>query len=190
MTVIQILKKEHYLILQTVDLLARSRDYLEKGVIVSSEFYEKAMRFCHDFADRFHHYKEEFLLFGLLAHKKEGRLDAVMGTLRYQHERCSQCVTEIENVLKTDRKYDEMTVTFLLENLSVYVSLLRRHIYLENTVFFPMADRSLTDEEKDSLSDQFAAEEARLDLQGSVSEENRKIIIELEDILTKGKSDD
>ncbi|MFO7752151.1 MAG: hemerythrin domain-containing protein [Desulfobacteraceae bacterium] len=190
MKAIQILKKEHYLILQVVDLLAQSRDYLEKGVIIPSGFYEKAMGFCNEFADRFHHFKEEFLLFGLLAYKKEGRLDAVMGTLRYQHERCGQCVAEIQNVLGTDQQYDEMTVTFLLENLSVYVSLLRRHIYLENTVFFPMADRSLTDEEKQSLSDQFAAEEARMDLQGSVLEKNRKIVTELGDILTKGKADD
>lgn len=183
MEAIRVLKKEHDLILQVIDLLGLSREYLEKGVIIPCAFYEKAVIFCRDFADQFHHFKEEFLLFGLLAYKKEGKLDAVMGTLRYQHEQCSQCVARIEKAIEENRPYDEMTVTLILESVSVYVSLMRRHIYLENTIFFPMAEKALSGEEKQSLADQFAYEENRMDSKGSMWDEKRAIVDELSKML-------
>lgn len=41
-----------------------------------------AVKFLHNFADKFHHFKEEYLMFGLLAEKKGGRFDGPIGALR------------------------------------------------------------------------------------------------------------
>jgi hemerythrin-like domain-containing protein len=45
--------------------------------------------FARDFTDRFHHFKEKekYLLFGLLAQKMDGAIDAEIGLLRGEHER-------------------------------------------------------------------------------------------------------
>ncbi|MBF0467675.1 MAG: hemerythrin domain-containing protein [Desulfamplus sp.] len=183
MNVIHILKTEHQLILKVLALLSIARKELESGRMVSTQFFEKAMVFCSEFADRFHHFKEEFLLFGLLSHKKDGELDSAMGALRYQHERCTQCISSIREVLQGYENMDEMAITLMLENLSVYVSLLSRHIYQEDYIFFPMVEKSVSSDESFSLNEQFANEELRSGKKGSIFEKSRLLADELGKIL-------
>ena len=45
-----------------------------------------------------------------------------------------------------------------MENLASYVALLRRHIHKEDYVFYPMAQQTLSDEEKDRLLEEFRAQ--------------------------------
>lgn len=179
MKVTQVLITEHHLILKVLNLLKKSREDLENGRVIPRVFYEKAMTFCSEFADQFHHFKEEFLLFGLLSYKKKGTLDSVMGTLRYQHETCRQSIAGIRQALDGYEEKDEMATTLLLESLAVYVSLLRRHIYLEDQIFFPMAEKALSDDEKKSLAEQFENEEKRNNAKGSVFDRNLIIVDEL-----------
>ncbi len=178
----RILTKEHVLIKQVLDLLDESRQALETGIPVPMIFFEKAGIFCSEFADRFHHFKEEFLLFGLLSYKKQGELDTAMGALRYQHDRCRQCMAQITRALERYEKNDEMAVTLVLEHLSVYVSLLHRHIHTEDHLFFPMAEKSLSTEENDSLTGQFAEQARRFDKSGRFLEKHQALADELSDI--------
>ncbi|OGR28314.1 MAG: hypothetical protein A2277_10470 [Desulfobacterales bacterium RIFOXYA12_FULL_46_15] len=161
MNITQRLIKEHKLILRVLGLLRRARKMMESGERVPVIFFEPAMNFCSGFADQFHHFKEEFLLFGLLSHKHHGELDSAMGALRYQHERCRQSIAGIRQAFTGYGENDAMALSFLLENLAVYVSLLQRHIYEEDVVFFPLAEKILLSEEKQSLNRQFEDEEDR-----------------------------
>lgn len=161
MHVTRVLIQEHVLIKQVLQVMDQSRQALESGNSVPGAFFEKAVVFCEEFADRFHHFKEEFLLFGMLSYKKKGDLDTAMGVLRYQHERCKQSIARIRSALPRYEENDEMAVTRVLENLSVYVSLLHRHIGMEDQIFFPMAEKSLSPEEADSLQAQFEEQAQR-----------------------------
>jgi len=158
----QILTKEHVLILQMLEQLSCAREKLEKKELPPVAFFKKAIVFSQNFADRFHHFKEEFLMFGLLANKKEGVLDADIGALRYQHERCRLAMAAIDRSLIGYAKDDEMAITTLLENIAAYISLLTRHIYIEDHVFFPMIEKILSEEEQQSLLSQFQNEEQRI----------------------------
>jgi hemerythrin-like domain-containing protein len=158
----QILTREHVLILQMLAQLSRAREKLEKKEQLPVVFFKKAILFSQNFADRFHHFKEEFLMFGLLAQKKEGVLDAEIGALRYQHERCRSAIAAIDRSLTGYVKDDEMAITTLLENVAAYISLLTRHIYIEDHVFFPMIETILSKEEQQSLLVQFQNEELRI----------------------------
>jgi hemerythrin-like domain-containing protein len=153
---ISLLKSEHRLILEQLDNLSRARQGLEEGSRPPGEFFESAVVFAREFADRFHHFKEEFLLFGMLARNQEGRLDAEIGALRYQHERCREAMATIEQALPAYGSGDEIAATLLAMGLSVYVTLLRRHIFLEDDVFFPLAAKMLTDEDDAELLKHFA----------------------------------
>jgi hemerythrin-like domain-containing protein len=152
------LTREHGLILEQLENLALARQRLEAGLWPPEEFFAKALGFAREFADRLHHFKEEFLLFGLLAKKKEGRLDADIGALRYQHERCRKALAEIEQALPGYGSKDEFAATALALGLSGYVTLLRRHVFLEENVFFPLAASALTAEDDAELCRHFAAE--------------------------------
>ncbi|MDT8377957.1 MAG: hemerythrin domain-containing protein, partial [Desulfotignum sp.] len=173
------------LIKQVLDLLDESRQALETGIPVPMVFFEKAGIFCSEFADRFHHFKEEFLLFGLLSYKKQGELDTAMGVLRYQHDRCKQSVVRIKTALPRYEENDEMAVTRILENLSVYVSLLHRHIGMEDRIFFPMAEKALSSEEADSLSHQFEHQAQRFGPPAVFHDKHQALAAELKTLLIK-----
>jgi hemerythrin-like domain-containing protein len=155
---IRTLTREHGLILEQLENLGRARKGLEEGLWPPEGFFVRALAFAREFADRLHHFKEEFLLFGLLAQKKEGRLDADIGALRYQHERCRKALADIEQALPGYGSRDEFAATALAMGLAGYVTLLRRHVFLEENVFFPLAAGALTAEEDAELCRHFAEE--------------------------------
>lgn len=97
-----------------------------------------------------HHYKEEYLLFSLLASKKGGKIDLEIGALRHQHEINRRCIKKIEESIKGYETKSEIAVTTLLENLAAYISILKRHIHREDQVFFPMAEAELSGAEKNA----------------------------------------
>ncbi len=159
---IDILVKEHQLIGRYLDVLVQSKEKLEKGDQPQVVFFQHAIEFSKKYTDQFHHFKEEYLMFGLLAQKEQGLLDGQIGELRYQHERCRHCIREIEKSIQNHFDSDEMKTSHLLENLSGYISLLNRHIFREDHVFFPLAGKSLTCEDDEYLINQFKNQEINM----------------------------
>jgi hemerythrin-like domain-containing protein len=178
----EILTREHTLILRALTSLSRAQKKIEENRQLPIGFFEKALVFLREYADQYHHFKEEYLMFGLLALKKDGAFDGPIGSLRYQHERCRQCLDEISNVLDGYCEGDGIATTRLLENLAAYISLLRRHITEENQTFFPMADKELSKEEQDILLMQFKQEDEKMGAQ-TFAEKNRSLLDQMEAIL-------
>jgi len=178
----EILTREHALIQQALKSLSRAQKKIEENQQLPKDFFEKALVFLREFADQFHHFKEEYLMFGLLALKKDGAFDGPIGSLRFQHERCRSCLDEISNSLDGYADRDDIATTRLLENLAAYISLLRRHIYEEDHIFFKMAEEELSKEEEDILSVQFKKEDQKMGAQ-TFYEQNRKLLDEMEALL-------
>lgn len=178
----EILTREHTLILQALNGLSRAQKKIEENQQLPKEFFEKALVFLREFADQFHHFKEEYLMFGLLALKKDGAFDGPIGSLRFQHERCRACIDEISNSLDGYADGDDIATTRLLENLAAYISLLRRHIYEEDHIFFKMAEKELSKEDEDILSVQFKKEDQKAG-DRTFYEQNRKLLGEMETLL-------
>ena len=154
---------EHGNILEGLDYLSKAKDALEKNRCPPKKFFDSAVMFFREYADKFHHYKEEYLLFSFLARNKEGEIDLEMGSLRYQHELNRECIAKIEKSLNGYEMGNEIAVTTLLMNLAAFISILKRHIYREDQLFFPMAEAELSENEKESLQSQFDQEESALD---------------------------
>lgn len=157
----KILKAEHLLILEALDSFVAARSRLESREFIVTNYFEKVIEFSKNFSDKFHHFKEEFLLFGLLAQKKNGDLDLEMGALRYQHERNRFFLKNIEQSLEGYDLNNEIVATTLLENLTSYISILRRHIHIEDHLLFNLADQALNEEENRSLLKQFEIEDQK-----------------------------
>ena len=181
---LEILKKEHGLICHALDIVSVAKEKLETGKRPPQEFFEKAVEFLRTFADKFHHFKEEYLMFGLLAEKKDGLYDGEIGALRYQHERCRKCINLIENSLHGYSQGDAVATTMLLENLSSYISLLKLHIYIEDHIFFPMVDKVLSEDEDRMLSEQFRYEEKETGTE-DFFETSLKLTLEMSTLIKK-----
>jgi hemerythrin-like domain-containing protein len=156
------LVKEHVSILRGIDLLSRARDKIERNQYPPGAFFETAVVFFRNYADKYHHFKEEYLMFGFLAQKVGGELDLEIGALRHQHERCRGFLTRLERSINGYAMGNEIAVTSLLENLSAFISVLNHHIHMEDAIFFPLVEKKLSRDEKASLGDQFIREEERL----------------------------
>ena len=179
---LDILKKEHGLIRQSLDIVSTAKEELETGERPPQEFFKKAVEFSRTFADKFHHFKEEYLMFSLLAEKKDGLYDGEIGALRYQHERCRKCIDLIENSIHGYSQGDAIATTMLLENLASYISLLKLHIYIEDHIFFPMVEKDLSEDEDRMLSEQFRYEEKRMGAE-NIFENSRKLIHKMSSII-------
>ncbi len=151
----EILIVEHKLILRAISHLLTARERLEKDERPPADFFVMAIDFFQNFADAYHHFKEEYLMFGILARKKKGELDREIGMLRYEHDRCRNYIVEMKKTLAGYDDNDEIATVTLLENLAPYISLLKRHIYKEDYIFFQMVNDVLSEEEDQRLVERF-----------------------------------
>lgn len=172
------LKKEHQLILQYVDLMERSVCWnLENPE--SRLLFENAgffSEFIREFADAFHHVKEENILFrylalpGVLSH-----CDPIPQML-YEHELARSHLEEVESAL------DRTDLLALVGTVQNYVLLMKQHIFKENNVLYPMAEKGLSDEFKSSIAQEYALTEEQLGSE-SIWEKYEALRITMEKIL-------
>jgi hemerythrin-like domain-containing protein len=181
MDLIETLTNEHGLIRQYLDNLAFAADRIENGQRPSEAFFEKALDFSRTFADQYHHFKEEHVLFVRLAQKKKGELDSQLDTLRYQHERGRELVSAIGRSVDGYVACDEMKTGDLLENMAAYVSLLRRHIHTEDHVFYPLAQTVLGTDDVAALELEFEKERQK---HPQTFERCHKLVVDMGSILT------
>ena len=179
---IETLSNEHGLIRQYLDVLAMAAEKIENGQRPSEAFFDKAVEFSRTFADGFHHFKEEHVLFVQMAQKKRGEVDAQLDALRYEHERGRSLVAGIENALPGYAANDPIKTGELLENMAAYISLLRHHIHVEDHVFYPMARKTLTEQEFAALAPEF---EKQREKQGrDTFERCHKMVVDMGSIVT------
>jgi hemerythrin-like domain-containing protein len=152
---IEILVEEHKLILRGLDLLTTAAEKIVRNQNPPKEFFEKAVSFTLNFTNKFHHYKEEIVMFGLLAQKHQGEIDAEITRLRDQHATLRDCMSEISRSLGAYSKNAGSEVRRLHRNLSDYIETLRRHIHAEDKIFYPLVERTLTKDEMLVLTEEF-----------------------------------
>jgi hemerythrin-like domain-containing protein len=158
MLVTENLMKEHQLILKYIELMER---YAGLGLkdLSTSILFEKAdyfIQFIHEFADHFHHAKEEDILFrylevpGVLTHCNP------IPQMLLEHNKAREFVRNMENAIQTT------ALNELVVNMGQYASFLKEHIYKEDNILYPMAERGLSDEAKSSLLQDYTETDTRL----------------------------
>jgi len=152
---IEILVDEHNLILRGLDLLTTAAEKIVRNQNPPKEFFEKAVDFTLKFTNKYHHYKEEIVMFGLLAQKHEGAIDAEIERLRQQHHALHGFMAEISLSLDAYSKNIDSEVRRLHRNLSDYIETLRRHVNAENRIFYPLVVQKMTADEMLRLMREF-----------------------------------
>jgi hemerythrin-like domain-containing protein len=152
---IQILVEEHRVILRGLDLLTTAAEKIVRNQNPPRAFFEKAVSLTLNFTNKFHHYKEEIVMFGLLAQKHEGAFDSEIERLRDQHHSLHNYMNEISKSLDAYSKSIQSEVRRLHRNLSDYIETLRRHINAENAIFYPLVAKTLTENEMQWLGKEF-----------------------------------
>jgi hemerythrin-like domain-containing protein len=178
---LETLTNEHGLIRQFLDNMTHVTHRIEKGEKVSIAFFEKAVDFARGFADDYHHFKEEHVLFVRLAQKKSGEIDAQLDALRQQHERGRAFVSGMSKALEGYVDGDPMKTVDLLENASAYCALLRHHIHIEDHVFYPMAKKALSAEDMAEVNEEFDRQREKHGL--DTFEKYHKLVVDMGSII-------
>lgn len=181
MNALEKLMVEHHFMQKFLDRLQEGQVRMESGEKLPSDFFSKMVEFARSFADKYHHFKEEYLLFSLLAMKKKGELDAQIETLRYSHEQGRNLINQIAQALPRYNKGQEAAENLILENLAAYIPLLKKHIHQEDHVFFLLAAKELSAAEQQELLKAFQKEDAKVG-EGFLRK-MQDVLIEMESLL-------
>ena len=144
------LAKEHENILKVVEALNKECDKIEQGKEINEEFFKKVIDFIRNYADKFHHMKEEDILFkefNRYGEENPGCLHCnPVEQMLVEHNEGRRLVKGMEESLdKGDKKG-------LIENSLSYVNLIKEHIFKEENILYPMIDGVLNEEiEKEML---------------------------------------
>ena len=178
---LEVLRNEHGLMRHYVDNLEVAVQHLEGGKQPPTEFFVKAVKFAREFAETFHHLKEEHVMFVRLAQRQDGEMDGEIAALRSQHEGARDYVTEISLALNGYDEGRQIQIEKVMENANAYVALMRDHIHREDHLFFPLVSEKLTDDEMSQLTVEFdrAAEKAG----EHVFEEHHKLVVDMGSML-------
>jgi len=161
MTALDKLKDDHKLIRRYLDNLYLAHDFLVERETVPASVFKKTLDFSKNFMNKYHHFREEYVLFLKLAEKKGGSIDPQIVSLRDQHERSRNLVSQIKEALGGYEKGDEVATSRLAENVGYYVSLEREHVNRENHVFYPMAAEAFSADEMAEFDAEFKKIDAK-----------------------------
>ncbi len=143
MNPIEKLMNEHQNILRGLDLLDQATIRLEKGEHVSSHFFALAVDFIRNYADKYHHAKEENILFARMGEVGFSPEMGPLAVMLYEHDQGRGYVNGLDDATKKYAAGERAAAREIIQNARAYANLLRLHIHKEDTILYPMAENAL-----------------------------------------------
>jgi hemerythrin-like domain-containing protein len=154
LNVTEILSEEHENILSVINSVLKECSRLEEGKALDHAFFGKVIDFIKNYADGFHHAKEEDILFAELLDNVDRMHCNPIPVMFHEHEAGRNYVRAMEEGLERNDK------EHVIENARGYCYLLQEHIYKEDNILFQMAEEALNDEQKQEVLKKYQEVEA------------------------------
>jgi hemerythrin-like domain-containing protein len=152
----QVMEAEHRLIENVVKSLGGVADAIEKGQHADVAMLAMAVDFLRVYADKLHHGKEETLFFPMLVKRGVPPQGCPIGGLSHEHEKGRALVGALAEQAPAYAQGSPGAKEGLLERLRGILDLYQNHIWKEDAMVFPMADKVLTAADQKELSEGFA----------------------------------
>ena len=152
---------EHKLILRMIALLERNAPRAAEGDYTDWHFYLAGVDFIRTYADRFHHAKEEDVLFAALVKNGMPSKNSPIEAMLMEHDQGRAYVGAIETAAREALAGQPGRETVIAENALAYAELLRGHIAKEDEILYPLAERVIPDTIRDAIIEGYAAAEAK-----------------------------
>ena len=147
---IDILIQEHDIIMTVLQVFEEEAMHIKKYRKINIDKILSMLDFFKNYADTFHHLKEENHLFELLIIKGMDRNDSPVESLRIEHEQGRKHIKQIRNFInetEASELYEK-----IYKEINAFVNLLRNHIDKENNMIFIMAEGFITQEDDNTLT--------------------------------------
>jgi len=171
------LMDEHQVILRGIDILEKGITYLNDGTNVPPEKFRQLIDFIRNYADKYHHAKEEDILFIKMQNAGFPVDGGPIGVMLADHEQGREYVKEIEAGVELLEQGDESGKEKIIKNSAGYAALLRSHIHKEDNVLYPMAVNALGQDGINSMIPDFEKVEEN---QAGVEQKYIKLLDSLE----------
>ena len=147
----QNLEKDHLHILKLIEVMEKMAKQPEPTIA----HLEEVVELIRQFADGLHHAKEEQLLFPLMAEKGFSLQHGPIAVMLMDHEQGRAYVKGMAEGIKLYKNGQIDASGQIYFNMQGYAELLTNHISKENNILFRMADNAFTNENQQTLLDQF-----------------------------------
>ena len=147
--VTKVLSDEHQNILKVIDVVLNECEQLENGEAIDVKFFQKVISFIKNYADGFHHVKEEDILFKTMLSNLEHMHCNPIPVMLNEHDLGRHYVKGMVLALAQEN------VESLIENARGYCFLLQNHIYKEDNVLYPMAEQALDEQQKQQVDESY-----------------------------------
>ena len=158
--VTQVMVEEHRLILRMIGLVERNTALMEVGRFRDWQFFLDAVDFIRNYADRFHHAKEEDVLFAALVANGMPAQNSPVAAMLMAHDQGRAFVRGMEEAAQQALEGESGQIPVIVENARGYAALLRDHIDKENTILYPLAERVLPEEPRSAMVAAYAKAES------------------------------
>jgi hemerythrin-like domain-containing protein len=158
----EMLESEHGYIQKVVAAAMAMADRLAEGVALEADMLQSIVEFMRTYADKFHHGKEENILFPALARKGVPMRGCPVEALMREHQMGRTLVTGLAEAIDLYGKGDAASRDALIKSLRGMVELYPNHIWKEDFLLFPMTNKVLSPEDQANLRQEFEQFEERL----------------------------
>jgi len=155
MTATEFLKAEHRNILGVLEAATAMVERLKAGTTVPVDDLRDCVKFVVEYADKAHHAKEEDILFKAMVAAGVPREGGPVGVMLMEHDQGRNFIGQVKNALPEYESGSETARNTIADNLGNYASLLQAHIFKEDNILYPMADRILPPEDQEAMTAQF-----------------------------------
>ncbi len=152
---LSVLRAEHVVLLSIARLLEAEALRTERGERPNIELVSSIVEYLRDYPCKFHHPKEEGLLFPAL--KKHGEGADAIAKLEAEHAEEDELIHALDSAassLTSGNQDDDAKAAFAMAAKS-YARFLEGHVREEERHVFPLAERTLTDDEWRQLDGAF-----------------------------------
>jgi len=153
---VEVLISEHRLIEHTVSVLKKEQQRIAVYGKVDPNFIVTAVDFFRTYADRYHHGKEEGILFNALSRKKLSEADAnMMRELILEHAYARKTVFNLEKLKASYIAGQTEALSGIVESLNALIELYPKHIEKEDKYFFYPSMQYFTGREQEQMLEKF-----------------------------------
>ncbi len=113
------------------------------------------VKFIREYADKYHHAKEEDILFLTMEEHGFSRQAGPLAVMLYEHEEGRKYVKFLLEASQEPQSLTEDERRAVANAIRGYTELLRSHIYKEDNILYPMANQNLPKEVYKIMTDKF-----------------------------------
>lgn len=146
------LEREHHVIEQVASACGVCAEVLQGGAKAPAGVLESIVDFFRQYGDRYHRQEEELLL-SMLREKGVPAGSCPIAVFNYENEKRKTLVDQLSSAVNAYVKSDGVVNETLIDTLGALAEFFPDHIWKEDYLLLPMAEKVLSEDDKRSLAD-------------------------------------